>query len=278
MAARVTRAVPPGVRYPVAGLGGALWWAADFGRRHNARVNYGAVLGLPEDHPEVRRLAKRAFENYTRMLADFLLMGSLEREEVREIVKLEGHEHADAAVAGGRGAILALPHMGSWDFAGSMAAVHGYHVAAVAESFPGSLNDAVVKTRSRHGLQVIPLNRSSVRSIYEFLDENGMVALLCDVPHGPGTEVRFFDRRALVPSGPAAIACRRGAPILPVYSRRLEGLKYEIHVDPPIQPPATDRCRGKEAVTDLMQQVIDRFQSFIRLHPDQWYAFRRILN
>ena len=278
MAARFTRVVPPGVRYPAAALGGTLWWAADFGRRHNARVNYGAVLGLPEDHPEVRRLAKRAFENYTRMLADFLLMGSLEREEVREIVDLEGQEHADAAVAAGRGAILALPHMGSWDFAGAMAAVHGYHVAAVAETFPGSLNDAVVNARSSHGLHVIPLNRSSVRAIYEVLDRNGMVALLCDVPHGPGTEVRFFDRRALVPSGPAAIACRRGAPILPVYSHRLKGLKYQIHVDPPIQPPATDRCRGKEAVTDLMQQVIDRFQSFIRQHPDQWYAFRRILN
>jgi KDO2-lipid IV(A) lauroyltransferase len=87
--------------------------------------------------------------------------------------------------------------------------------------------------------------------------------------------VRFFGRRAIVPSGPAAIACRRGVPLLPIYSRR-EGSRYHVHVDPPIEPPA-EPCRGKEVVSEVMQAVIERFEGFIRAHPDQWYAFRRIL-
>jgi lauroyl/myristoyl acyltransferase len=275
--ARLTRAVPPGLRYRVAGLGGSVWWAADPGRRRNAYANYAAVLDLPEDDPRVRRVVRRAFANYGRMLADFLLMGSLAPAQVRAMVSISGREHADAAIAGGRGAILALPHMGSWDFAGSLAGILGYRIAAVAELFPGSLNQAVVDTRSAHGLEVIPLNRSAVRAINAVLDENGLVALLCDLPHGPGSAVRFFGRSAVVPSGPAAIACRRGTPILPIYSRRTATLSYHIHVDPPIQPPASDRCRGKEAAAEVMQQVIDRFEIFIREHPDQWYAFRRIL-
>jgi phosphatidylinositol dimannoside acyltransferase len=275
--ARLVRAVPPAVRYPVASFAGTVWWATDRGRRHNAWINYGAALGLPEDDPRVREVARRAFANYGRMLADFLLMGSLKTEEVRSMVTITGREHADAAVAGGRGAILALPHMGSWDFAGSMAGIWGYRIAAVAERFPGSLNDAVVETRSVHGLKVIPLNRSAVRTINSVLDENGMVALLCDLPHGPGVGVRLLGRRATVPSGPAAIACRRGVPILPVYSHRSDSGGYHFHVDPPIQPPDAGRGRGKEAVAEVMQQVMDRFDVFIRAYPDQWYAFRRIL-
>jgi phosphatidylinositol dimannoside acyltransferase len=276
--ARLVRAVPPGIRYPVAAFGGTMWWATDRGRRHNARTNYGAALGLPEDHPRVRDVARQAFSNYGRMLADFLLMGSLTTEEVRSMVTITGQEYADAAAASGRGAILALPHMGSWDFAGSMAGIWGYRIAAVAESFPGSLNDAVVETRSLHGLEVIPLNRSAVRTINSVLDEGGMVALLCDLPHGPGVEVRLLGRRATVPSGPAAIACRRGVPILAVYCRRSESGGYHLHVDPPIEPPDAQRCRGKDAVAELMQQVMDRFEVFIRAYPDQWYAFRRILH
>lgn len=275
--ARLVRAVPAGVRYPVSAFGGTLWWAVDAGRRRNARANYGAALGLPEDDPRVSRVARRAFANYGRMLADFLLMGSLSPEEVRQLISIDGREHVQAALDLGRGAILTLPHMGSWDFAGSMAGIWGYRVAAVAESFPGSLNQVVVETRSLHGLEVIPLNRSAVRAINAVLDENGLVALLCDLPHGPGAEVRFFGRRATVPSGPAAIACRRGAPLLPVYSRR-EGVGYHIHVDPPIHPPVEPRCRGKESVSEVMQRVVDRFEGFIREHPDQWYAFRRILH
>jgi lauroyl/myristoyl acyltransferase len=276
--ARLARTVPAGIRYPVAAFGGTLWWAADPGRRHNAWANYGAVLGLPEDHPRVRQVARRAFANYGRMLADFLLMGDLGPEEVRARVTLEGKEHVDAAFAGGRGGILALPHMGSWDFAGSIGRLLGYRIAAVAEAFPGSLNDAVVESRSAHGLEVIPLGRSAIRAINQVLAENGLVALLCDLPHGPGVEVRFFGRRAIVPSGPAAIACRRGVPLLPVYSHRTDSNRYHIHVDPPIQPPDEGRCRGKEVVAEVMQQVVDRFEVFIREHPDQWYAFRRILH
>jgi KDO2-lipid IV(A) lauroyltransferase len=276
--ARLVRAVPPAVRYPVAAFGGTVWWATDRGRRHNAWANYGAALGLPEDDPRVREVARRAFANYGRMLADFLLMGRLSIEEVRSMVTITGREHVEAAATSGRGAILALPHMGSWDFAGSMGGIWGYRLAAVAETFPGSLNDAVVETRSLHGLEIIPLNRSAVRAINGVLDQSGMVALLCDLPHGPGVEVRLLGRRATVPSGPAAIACRRGAPIVPVYSRRLESGGYHIHVDPPIEPPDAQRRRGKEAVAEVMQQVMDRFDVFIRAHPDQWYAFRRILH
>ncbi len=278
LGSRLVRAVPPAVRYPVAAFGGTAWWAADRGRRHNALENYGAVLGLPEDHPEVRTLARRAFANYARTMADFVLMGSMRPEAVRAMVTIDGREHADAALALGRGAILALPHMGSWDFAGSIAGIWGYRIAAVADPFPGSLNQAVIETRSIHGLEVIPLGRSAVRAINGVLDANGMVALMCDLPHGPGVEVRLLGHMATVPSGPAAIACRRGIPILPVYSRRTGSPGYHLHVDPPIHPPEAPRCRGKEAVVEVMQEVMERLEVFIHEYPDQWYAFRHILH
>jgi KDO2-lipid IV(A) lauroyltransferase len=250
----------------------------DRGRRHNAYANYAAVLGLPEDHPEVRRVAHRAFENYGRMLADFMLMGSLRPDEVHALMTADGLEHLDRALQAGSGVILVLPHMGSWDFAGSVASIWGYRVAAVAERFPGSLDDAVVETRSAYGLDVIPLGRSAVRAINDVLDGNGLVALLCDLPHGPGVDVRFFGRRAVVPSGPAALAWRRRTPVLPVYSRRVGKVGYHIHVDPPIESPSNgERRPSKDVVTGVMQQVIERFEVFIRQHPDQWYAFRPIL-
>jgi len=211
------------------------------------------------------------------MLADFLLMGSLDPEQVRQRVTISGREHVEALIAAGRGGILALPHMGSWDFAGAIAGIWGYRIAAVADTFPGSLNEVVVETRSLHGLEIIPLNRSAVRAINSVLDENGLVALLCDLPHGPGVEVRLFGRRAVVPSGRRPRVPARH-PILPIYSRRNGSGRYHIHVDPAISPPVERTRRDRAAVADVMQQVVHRFEVFIREHPDQWYAFRHILN
>ncbi len=230
------------------------------------------MLGRPRDDPEVARLARAAFANYGRMLADFVLIGSLGRQELLERVTISGREHVEAALAGGRGCIMAVPHMGSWDMGGSFAGALGYRIAAVAERFPGSLDEAVVATRQALGLRVIPLGRSAVRGIMDELRGNAIVALLCDLPQGPGVEIEFFGRRAVVPGGPGSIALKTGAPLLPACVYRTGPGRYHVHVDEPL--PADAEGTGKDAGRRLMQVVAGRFEGFIRERPDQWYAFR----
>lgn len=202
------------------------------------------------------------------MLMDFLLLGSLTPEELVGRMTIDGREHLDAAVARGRGVIMAVPHMGSWDMAGSYGGAIGYEIAAVAEKFPGSLNEAVVRTRERFGLKVITLGRSAVRAITEVLHSGGVVALLCDLEQGPGVEVRFFGRRAIVPGGPAAFAIKTGATLIPAYQYAVSPSRYHVHLDPPLAIGAEETKEG------VMQRVIGRFEEFIKERPEQWYAFR----
>ncbi len=262
------RAVPTGLRHAAAAPGGTVWFWLSPGQRRAALTNYAAVLGVDPADPRVGRVARRAFQNYGRMLMDFLLLGSLSPDELVERMSNDGREHLDAALARGRGAIMAVPHMGSWDMAGSYAAALGYAVWAVAERFPGTLNDAVVANRQRFGLNVITLGRSAVRAITDALAANGVVALLCDLEQGPGVEVRFFGRRATVPGGPAAFAIKTGAALLPAYQYSPASGRYHVHLDAalPVAPDDT-----KET---LMQHVVDRFEDFIKERPEQWYAFR----
>jgi KDO2-lipid IV(A) lauroyltransferase len=267
-AARVLRALPPSVRYAAASPGGSAWFWLSAAQRRAALDNYAAVLGADREDPRVARAARRAFQNYGRMLMDFLLLGSLSPDELAKRMTYDGREHLDEALSRGRGVIMAVPHMGSWDMAGSFAAALGYRVWAVAEKFPGSLNDAVVATRQRFGLNVIGLGRSAVRAITDALRSNGVVALLCDLEQGPGVPVRFFDRRAIVPGGPAAFALKNGAAIIVAAPYASAPGQYHVHLDPPLEWPTTETKEG------LMQRVISRFEDFIRERPDQWYAFR----
>ncbi len=226
------------------------------------------MLGRERSDPEVSRVARRAFQNYGRMLMDFVLMGSLTPAELIERMTIDGREHLDAALSKGRGAIMAVPHMGSWDMAGSYAGALGYPISAVAERFPGSLNDAVVRTRQRFGLDVITLGRSAVRAITRALEANSIVALLCDLEQGPGVTVSFFGRRSVVPGGPAAIALKTGAALMPACQYATTSGRHHIHLDPSLAWPAGETKEG------LMQRVVSRFEEFIKERPDQWYAFR----
>ena len=266
--ARILRATPEVLRHAAAAPGGTAWFWLSAGQRRAALDNYAAALGRERGDPEVARVARRAFQNYGRMLIDFLLLGSLTPAEVIAQVSIGGRENLDAAVARGRGVIMAVPHMGSWDMAGSYGGALGYRMSAVAETFPGSLNDAVVATRQRFGLQVITLGRSAVRAITEALQANRVVALLCDLEQGPGVEVSFFGRRAVVPGGPAAFAIKTGAALLPACQYVVAPGRYHVHIEPAL---SIGEAETKEA---LMQRVIGRFEEFIKERPDQWYAFR----
>jgi KDO2-lipid IV(A) lauroyltransferase len=262
------RVFPAGLRHAAAAPGGAAWFWLNATQRRAAFDNYAAALGLPRSDPEVARVARRAFQNYGRMLMDFLLIGGLSRDELINRVSVEGRDDLDAALARGKGAIMAVPHMGSWDMAGSYAGALGYRISAVAEKFPGSLDDAVIRTRQRFGLNVITLGRSAVRAITHALQANGIVALLCDLQQGPGVDVRFFGRMAVVPGGPAAIAMKTGAALLPAYQYMTQPGRHRIHLDPALEWSST------ETKETLMQKVVNRFEDFIKEHPDQWYAFR----
>ena len=212
-------------------------------------------------------MARRAFRNYGRMLADFVLMGSLQPVELERRNTYYGREQIDEALKAGRGAIMAVPHMGSWDVAGSLAGVLGYPIYAVAAGFPGSLEDAVVTTRQRFGLKVIPLGRSAIRQLLNALMSNSVVALLCDLPHGPGIQVEFFGRPAIVPGGPASLALKTGARLIPACQWRTGPGRYHVHLDAALD-------LGEDDIRGVMQRVVRRFEDFIRERPEQWYAFR----
>ncbi len=79
--ARLLRAVPARVRHAAAAPGGAAWFWLSPAQRRAALDNYAAALGREPGDPEVARVAKRAFQNYGRMLMDFLLLGSLSPSE-----------------------------------------------------------------------------------------------------------------------------------------------------------------------------------------------------
>lgn len=267
--ARILRVLPPGFRHAAAAPGGSAWYWLSAAQRRAALDNYGAALGRERSDPDVARVARRAFQNYGRMLMDFLLMGSLTPAELIQRMTVDGRDNLDAGLDLGRGVIMAVPHMGSWDMAGSYAGALGYPISAVAERFPGTLNDAVIRTRQRFGLDVILLGRAAVRSVTEALRANRIVALLCDLEQGPGVEISFFGRRATVPGGPAAFALKTGAALMPAcqYATSSPG-HHHIHLDPPLSLGDADSKEG------VMQRVIERFEEFIRERPDQWYAFR----
>ena len=269
----VMRALPPRVRYPLAALTGRVAFFLMRRRRHVAFENFGQVLGLPSDDRLVRRTAQHAFGNYFKMIADFMLMVSLKPEEIRRMVRPHGVEHIDRALSEKKGAIVVTAHVSNWDILAAAAAVYGYPISAVTNELPsGGLNELVIASRERIGMKMIPLGPGSPRQILKALARNELVALASDLYSGDrGVPVLFFNRPAMFPAGPAALALKTGAPILPVWIRRQPDNLYVAEVEGPIEVTRSgDTARDIQVITE---RIVRFFERIIRREPDQWLVF-----
>ena len=269
----VIGALPPGVRYPLAALTGRCVFFLMPRRRRVAFENFAQVLGRPWNDPLVKRTARHAFGNYFKMFADFILMDSLTPEQIRRMVRPQGREHIDEALAGGKGAIVVTAHVSNWDILAAASAVYGYPVSAVTDELPlGPLSEVVVASRARIGMKMIPIGASSLRHIIKALARNELVALASDLYRGEhGVRVMFFDRPAVFPSGPAAIALKTGVPIIPAWGRRETNNLYVAEIEAPIEVSRTGDTAHDIQVTT--ERIVRFFERIIRQEPDQWLVF-----
>lgn len=277
LAGRAAAAVPDRAALPLGRALGVTAWAVLPGRRalvarHQARARRAGGEGTVR--PAVARRATRAaFASYGRYWMESLRLPTTPPAAVDARFSIEGREHLDAARAAGRGAILALPHVGGWDVGGSWLARQGYPVTVVAEPLePPEVYEWFAGLRRQWGMDVVPLGAGAGTGVLRALRANAMVCLLCDRDiGGGGIEVEFFGEKTLLPGGPATLALRARSVVLPtaVY---FDGDGHRAVVRPPL---TTERAGSlRDDVTRLTQELAHALESLIARAPEQWHLFQ----
>lgn len=227
----------------------------------------------------LRQAVQRAFQSYARYYLETFRLPALSRQAVAAGHKIEGFSHIEDALQAGKGAILALPHLGGWEWAGRWLCDQGYVLTAVVEKLePPDLYEWFVDMRTKMGVHVIPLDDRAGIAVQEALRQNHPVSLLCDrdLPRDgirSGVEVEFFGERTTVPAGPAFFALRTGAPLIPAaayFTRRADG--HHTVVRPPLVVERQGSLR--DDVARITQQLICEMEVLIKRAPEQWHLFQ----
>lgn len=240
------------------------------GKLRVTRQNYATALGLEVTDPTVRGLARQSMRNYGRMAIDFLAARTASSAELRSHATTIGYEYYQDALRDGHGAILALPHLGSWDVAAVLAEAYAAKLTIVTES--DWVTELVASARVGHGVTLVPRDRS-LRALFRALARKESVVLLADIANGgvQTIDVPFFGKPAPFPVGPARLAVRTRAPILVVYCVRLPDRTYLMEAQPPLRAdPATSEDENVQALTATMAA---RFAHIIAAYPEHWYPY-----
>ena len=272
---KLVRRLPEPVAYGLGRAGGRAFYRLDAGRRQALRANLRHVLGRAVTPAELEAVVRRGFATYGRYWVEAFRLEDLPAAEIRRRLTLEGREHLDAAVAAGRGTIFASPHLGNWDAGGAWLAASGYPATAVVERLrPAELYERFAAYRRALGLELLPLDDGSetMRGVLRALRAGRVVGLVCDRDlTGGGLPVRLFGAATVMPGGPASLALRTGATLLPcaVYQDRRRGHWHAV-IRPPLRPEPSGDSRAD--VQALTQRLADEFERLVARAPDQWHV------
>lgn len=274
-AERAAMSLPESVGRRLFSLAGALAFHIAPGARRTVKSNLARVLGRDSDSQLVDAAAREAFRSYARYWYDTFRMRVIPPEEFLKRHGSIGLEHIERALEGGRGAVMALPHLGNWDVAGHWLHVLGHSMTAVAEELrPPRVFDLFLEHRRALGMGIVPLTdtRKVGQDLVRLLAKNQLIALVCDRDlKNRGVEVTMFGEKRRMPAGPALLSLATGSPLLPCATYDAED-GWSVLIGPPLEVERTGD-RRKDVIA-LTQRLAEEFERAIAAAPTQWHMFQ----
>jgi phosphatidylinositol dimannoside acyltransferase len=267
----------PVTRWVFTGIADYLW------RRRGKAVrqlegNLRRVVPAATD-AELRNLSRAAMRSYLRYWLEAFRLPTMSRDRITSGMSVAGEEQtALAHIKAGRGVIFALPHTGNIDLAAAWIMTRGFgQISVVAERLkPESVFRRFLAYRESLGMEVIPHTGgpSPFGVMAQRLQQGRLVCLVADRDlSAAGVEVELFGERARIAAGPAALAVRTGAALMPVTLWFTpDGWRGRIYPEIPVPADGTEA----QKVADMSQQLAAAWQAGIAEHPQDWHMLQKV--
>ena len=218
-------------------------------------------------------MVAEVFANYGRYWAESLRLPSRTKSEILDGVTTFGWEHLEAALAGGKGAIVATPHLGGWEWGAMYLIANGIPVTVAVEPLrPPDLFEWFARFREDLGMKVVPTGPGAAGAILQALKGGHVVCLLSDreVARVSAAEVSFFGAPVMLPAGPVTLALRSGAPLMTaaIYYGKATTAHTLVFRAPVQLPPAGRFRQSVQAGTQILTVELEHL---IRSAPTQWH-------
>ena len=215
------------------------YWLAPKKRRW-VELNFSHVLGVEPGHPAARRMARRAYYHYGHYVTELMKLPSMGRDAAAEVMDPGSVDSIEAIWKSSKGVILVAAHLANNEAGMAGVASRGWPMNVVADdtSFEG-IFELLEKQRAAWGVKVVPWR--NLREVFRCLRRREFLTLLVDWGyHEDGIPVLWFDAWTRLPAGPAVLAAKTGASIVPVFMRRAGDWRFEAAHAEPILVSSTD--------------------------------------
>ncbi len=243
---------------------------------HSFRIrsirNLRLALGKRLEPREIAGIVQKSLRNFFRAFVEIGFALEASSEEIRAEILLLGREHLEAALAKGKGAIVLSAHLGNFFLVGTRLAIEDYPTyVLVSQPQDGRLQQLLDRYRLKIGQRTIHARprRDASRQLVQVLRRNDLALVIADeYRSGDGIYVPFFGRTVLARRGPATLALRTGAAVVPIYLIRDPSGRLTLIIEPEIK-----LLRSGDIKLDVREntlRITQWLERTVRSYPDQW--------
>jgi KDO2-lipid IV(A) lauroyltransferase len=223
---------------------------------------------------QLEALTKKAALSYMRYWRETFRSPDWSRERTLSTVTVTNEALLLEPIKAGQAVVVALPHAGNWDHAGSYFCLKGAQLVTVAEVLkPRALFEKFLEYRQAIGMEVLPLDSKAFPKLLERARAGKLIALVADRDLSrSGIDVSFFNGTARMPAGPALVALRTQSPLVTAFvSYTQTGI--HVQLDSITIPTGGDE---ESQVKEIVQKCADNFAAGITRSPQDWHMMQRI--
>lgn len=218
-----------------------------------------------------QRVIRGMVRNLGRMAAEFARLPKYTRENIEQVVVLDGNDNFLEGQRRGKGVLFLTGHIGAWELSSFAHALYGYPLHYTARPIGNARIDGLVNGyRCLSGNRPIFKNESA-RQMLKVLKEGGTVGILADQNTMPeeAVFVDFFGKAASTSTGIARLALHTDAAVVPGYAIWDDRLgKYRLRFEPALQLIRTDH--PEQDIFENTRRFSKVLEGIIREYPDQW--------
>lgn len=219
---------------------------------------------IPQKRKE--EIVRSAFQSASLSLMELFIVEKIKKEAEKRFT-LHGNEFLEEAFLKNKGVILAISHLGSWEYLSFLPYFTKHAWSVIVKDIKNPYLNKVIDLM-RRVMTVIPIPKeSSIRAVLKEIKAGHGVAILIDQWAGDeGIWVDFFNVKTSTTSIPARLAEKTDCALVSAYCLRKKDGHYEIHIEKQLEWDTA----SPDWETFITQKLNETLERQIRKYPEQW--------
>ena len=223
-----------------------------------------AFPDLPQN--EIKKITKKMWNNYGRILAEYIFIKDFRLSKLENNIKIEGYEILEKIRQSNEPVIFISGHFNNFELMAMQIEKSGINLAAIYRPLNNRfLNFIMERIRKKYICKnQIQKGISGTRQLLSFFKKKTSIALMIDQRVTQGIKSNFFKHEAFTTTIPAQFVKKFKCKIVPIYIERVKNTKFKLTIHEPLI------YSDDETIESITLDLNYLLEKLIIKNPEQW--------